>query len=207
MKVETQKLGFYIITLLFLILLICGISYAVYKFSFTGTRENSITSGNVSLSYEESTNISLTNQYPETDLVGSAKADSLTFSVSANIIGEFDLKYDIGISLIEEGKSLTADYIKFNLKKDNIYLLGTTDSTGITIGSRKNISGNNNLISSYAIDSDFFNQTGQKTYTIKAWISEDYEPIMIDVGSDGTQGKEVQSETFKFKISVIGSQI
>ena len=91
----------------------------------TGIKENVITTGQISIAFEEQNNISLVNRYPEVDSVGIASNDpnsSMTFTVSGNIIGDATVNYAIGLTSLTEGKTLTQDYIKIYLTKivDNI---------------------------------------------------------------------------------------
>ena len=50
-----------------LILLVVGISYAMYTFTGTGTKENVITTGQITVEFAEQNNILIQNRYPETD--------------------------------------------------------------------------------------------------------------------------------------------
>ncbi len=57
---------------LILVLMIVGISYAAFQFTGLGSRPNTITTGAITMSYEESTNvISMTGALPTTDVNGS----------------------------------------------------------------------------------------------------------------------------------------
>ena len=67
-----------------LILLVVGISYAMYTFTGTGTKENVITTGQITVEFAEQNNILIQNRYPETDTEGLASLDpnsQMTFTV------------------------------------------------------------------------------------------------------------------------------
>ena len=67
-----KKENILIIALLILMILaIIGVSYAAFSFSKIGTKVNSITTGSITMSYEESDNtITLNGALPTTDETG-----------------------------------------------------------------------------------------------------------------------------------------
>jgi len=76
---------------LILVLMIVGISYAAFKFTGLGKRENTITTGAITMEYEESTNtISMTGALPTTDATGKVrltKGEYFDFTIKSNIKG------------------------------------------------------------------------------------------------------------------------
>ena len=70
MKIK-KKENIVIIALLILMILAIGVSYAAFSFSKIGTKVNSITTGSITMSYEESDNtITLNGALPTTDETG-----------------------------------------------------------------------------------------------------------------------------------------
>ena len=70
MKIK-KKENILIIALLILMILAIGVSYAAFSFSKIGTKVNSITTGTITMSYEESDNtITLNGALPTTDETG-----------------------------------------------------------------------------------------------------------------------------------------
>ena len=70
MKIK-KKENILIIALLILMILAIGVSYAAFSFSKIGTKVNSITTGSITMSYEESDNtITLNGALPTTDETG-----------------------------------------------------------------------------------------------------------------------------------------
>ena len=70
MKIK-EKESILIIALLILMILAIGVSYAAFSFSKIGTKVNSITTGSITMSYEESDNtITLNGALPTTDETG-----------------------------------------------------------------------------------------------------------------------------------------
>ncbi len=71
MKVKKKENIVIIALLILMILAIIGVSYAAFSFSKIGTKVNSITTGSITMSYEESDNtITLNGALPTTDETG-----------------------------------------------------------------------------------------------------------------------------------------
>jgi len=190
-----------------LILMVVGISYAMYTFTGTGTKENVITTGQITVEFAEQNNILIQNRYPETDTVGLASTDpnsQMTFTVSSNIVGNATVNYAVGLVEIQEGTTLTQDYIKINLTKNGSAATGFTSTTGNTIGSFKNETFSD-LLTSHVIARGSVTGTQTDTYTLKAWIHEDYNLPTTDTSSGKVHSSTTTSEEFSFKIKVAGT--
>ena len=74
-----------------LVLAIIGVSYAVFNYARTGTKINIITTGEISMSYEEGRNvINLNGALPTTDETGVVRLNEgeyFDFTVTTNIKG------------------------------------------------------------------------------------------------------------------------
>ena len=148
-----------VIGVLVLIVVVVGVSYAMYSFTGTGTKENVITTGSISVvvdptkdpvtgdALSDQTQIKLTNQYAMTDGTGSAitpvegESALLKFYVAATLNGNTTINYEIGITknacteTTDGGVTygcLQDSEVNFNLKKGNEYLTGKgTATTGV----------------------------------------------------------------------------
>lgn len=209
-----------ILGVLLLVIAVVGVSFAMYTFSATGTKENVIQTGSVSISYDDTAEggaadaggvLSLTNQYPMTDANGIAQTGEgnvLAFTVAAEINGTMTIKYDLGFDAITEGTTLTDDMIKFVMYKqgNETPILGTA-TTGVTVASRASVAGPNNYITTYGLTGGTFTATAKDMYTIKAWVSEEYDLSTDGVQTEGnTQSGTTKSETFSFKVKVVAKQ-
>lgn len=182
-----------ILGVLVLVIAVVGVSFAMYSFSATGTTENVIQTGSVSIQYENESTITLTNQYPMTDALGIAQSaeknpDSvLTFDVTAAIAGTINIKYDLALDSIKytdvDGNpvtTLTDSNIKFVLTKvaegetEAEYVQGTAEQ-GVTFADVAANEGNGYIDGKYVIDSDTFTSNGKNSYVLKAWIDQDYK--------------------------------
>ena len=165
------------IGLALLIILTVSFSYALYSFTGNGTKENVITTGSINVTFSEKNNIKLENRYPETDSEGLNNTDTnsqMTFTVSSNISGDTKVNYALGITDITEGASLTQDYVKIYLKKGNNVAAGFTENKGELLSKFKN-KYVENAIDSHVLLTDVLSGSEVHTYTLKAWIDENYK--------------------------------
>ena len=113
---------------LILVLMIVGISYATFKFTGLGKRENTITTGAITMEYTESTNtISMTGALPTTDATGKVRltaGEYFDFTIKSNIQGNANINWEIA------AEDITASSAKkMNGKNIKLYLT-KLDSTG-----------------------------------------------------------------------------
>lgn len=203
MTENKKTLLFSILGVILLLVVVIGVSYAMYTFSANGTKQNVISTGTVSITYSESSTIRLDNAYPSTDATGSAvTGHDLVFTVNAAITGSSTISYEVGLANMTHNGNLTEDYVKFNLKKGETYLIGTA-TTGVTIGSVKTNAGT--LLTQYHLDGGTLSTADSSaTYTLRAWISENYNLTQGDNTTDGTTqtNTSASGEYFKFGIQV-----
>ena len=202
-----MKKNYYILTIInfvFLILMVIGVSYAAYKFSAAGTKENVISTGTISMSYSQNSFIDLKHTYPKTDTYAIATKEdksSMEFSVSMETSGTKQINYALAITNIEEGKTLKSDKVKIYLEKEGKVVNNFETNKGKTIDSFKNkyVEG---LIDSYAIYQDILT-TSNKThhYILTSWIDESY---ILPIKTETTTSKQTNEETYKFKVKVVG---
>ena len=187
-----------------LFVMVIGVSYAAYKFSAAGTKENVISTGTISMSYSQNSFIDLKHTYPKTDTYAIATKEdksSMEFSVSMETSGTKQINYALAITNIEEGTTLKSDKVKIYLEKEGKVVNNFETNKGQTIESFKNryVEG---LIDNYAIYQDILT-TSNKThhYTLTAWIDESY---ILPIKNETTTSKQTNEETYKFKVKVVG---
>ena len=192
------------ISFVLLFVMIIGVSYAAYKFSASGTKENVISTGTISMSYSQNSFIDLKHTYPKTDTYAIATKEdksSMEFSVSMETSGTKQINYALAITNIEEGTTLKSDKVKIYLEKEGKVVNNFETNKGQTIESFKNkyVEG---LIDSYAIYQDILT-TSNKThhYTLTSWIDESY---ILPIKNETTTTKQTNEETYKFKVKVVG---
>ena len=93
---KTRKEIIIIGVLLLFVISMIGVSYAAFRFMGEGTKLNTITTGSITMSYEESDNtISLNGALPTTDKTGMVRLNSgeyFDFTVSSTITGGEETK-------------------------------------------------------------------------------------------------------------------
>ena len=105
---------------LILVLMIVGISYAAFKFTGLGKKENTITTGAITMKYTESTNtISMNNALPTTDATGKVRlteGEYFDFTLSGTIKGSESINWEIAAEDVTTGtKKIDGKYIKLYL--------------------------------------------------------------------------------------------
>ena len=187
-----------------LFVMVIGVSYAAYKFSATGTKENVISTGTISMSYSQNSFIDLKHTYPKTDTYAIATKEdksSMEFSVSMETSGTKQINYALAITNIEEGTTLKSDKVKIYLEKEGKVVNNFETNKGKTIDSFKNkyVEG---LIDSYAIYQDILTTSNKvHHYTLTSWIDESY---ILPIKNETNNTKQTNEETYKFKVKVVG---
>ena len=179
----------------------------MYTFTGSGTKENVIQTGHIVITFNDVNNISIQNRYPETDSEGLANTDTnsqMTFTVTSDITGSTKVNYALGITDIQEGATLTQDYIKIYLKKGNSVVAGFTENKGELISSFKPLY-IENVMTSHVLLTDVISGSEVHTYTLKAWIDENYKLPSTETDTNGTHTNNTTSETFTFKIKGYGT--
>ena len=110
---------------LILVLMIVGISYAAFKFVGEGKKLNTITTGAITMEYEESTNtISMTGALPTTDATGKVRlteGEYFDFTIKSSIKGNANINWEIAAEDItaSSAKKMDGKNIKLYLTKLN----------------------------------------------------------------------------------------
>lgn len=210
MNNSKQPLIYSILGIVLLFIIVIGVSYAIYTFSGTGTTENVITTGSISVDFAQSDVFSLSDQYPMTDIEGLAQTEVGVFTIQPTLSGTSIINYEIGMEKLSS--TLTDDDVKINLTKkigtgDINYVKGT-DKTGVLISDFSSNKGNlsGTTISGYLLDSGSFTSSSLVTYTIKLWIDENYDLTTSDTSAGNTHSNKTILENYLFKIKAYAIQ-
>lgn len=211
-----------VFAILILIVVVIGVSFAIFSFSGTGTKENVITTGVVSLNFDDvegstvSKTINVDNEYPMDDTNGvnidnvKAKAD---FTVKADYNANMTVNYEIGITDINENiademEQISSNYVKVILfDGSGKILLGDavgSNFSGVTVDSLKSVAGPNGLINNYYLASgSFTNINKSEKYTMYAYLDKEYElPVdstQTTTDNGGTVSRNNDDATSKSK--------
>ncbi len=116
---ETRELLLSIFGVALIILVITGITYAVFKYTVQGEKINAITTGAIQMSYIESnTNvISIENAIPISDYIGKQQEEYFDFALTSSISGIIKINYNIVAKQVPTLNSLEPNQIKVYLEK------------------------------------------------------------------------------------------
>ncbi len=197
-----------------LIVAVIGVSFAVFTYQLAGQKENTITTGTITMNYTEGAKgISITNAMPVSDAVGktftatdvkssgeigSTGAGLFDFSVSATISGTVSIKYDV-IAVKQSTSTLDEKYAKLYLQKSAVagYTTTTDAKTPTVFSSLGAIStatttaGKAAGSSAKVLYSGTFSATKTDYFRLRMWVDQSYNIT-------GT------SKTFAVKINVYG---
>lgn len=181
-----------ILTIFILVLLIVGISYAAYNYSFVG-KESKLESGSVSIKFLESnTNvISLKNSLPEADKVGK-REDSFDFAVTTKASYNTGLKYNLSV----EKLSVSSGYTSLSDSQVKIYL--TDNSNNVLVEPT--------LISNLS-DKLLYTKTNSHSSS-KTEIKDMYKlRVWIDQNVDSSSWTKDSKFEYKFKVGLKSEEV
>lgn len=193
-----------ILGVIVLVIAVVGISYAMYTFTGTGTKENVITTGKISVSYGETNTITLTETYSATDAYGSQTSETLDFSVVSQMDGETAVAYDVQL-LVDEDEAtggLKDDHVDISIKKNADYLHNTGASVGLPLSTWAETNGTIITSGGYVVANGNFAGDGTDTYQIKAWVNDTYELPTTDTSEENTHANQTTYSTLTFKVKV-----
>ena len=114
-----------IVVLVLMVVVIIGVSYAAFSFSKLGDKVNTITTGSITMTYEETDNtISLNGALPTTDKTGMVRLNDgeyFDFSISSEITGNVNINYEIS------AKDVTTAERKIDGSNIKLYLTEIVD--------------------------------------------------------------------------------
>lgn len=166
-----------IVSVVVLVILTVGLSYATFAYSKVGTVENVIKSGTIVMSYQEATNgISINNAFPMSDETGkrlSSTNETFEFTVSSSITGKTEVLYEVSAKK-EDDSTLNNDEIRLYLEKKD-----STSSSYVSvfspspylpleedtpIGSKEG---------SMVMDQGVLTSSETNYYLLRMWVAED----------------------------------
>ena len=178
--------------ILLLIIAIIGVSYSAFRFRGEGTKVNSITTGSITMTYNETDNvINLEGALPTTDKTGKALSDYFEFTVSSSISGDVNINYEI--SAKKESGTLEDRYIKLYLTRvtaSGEEELMTPETYNEEASSNSYTGRPANEMSLYTSS---MNSSESNTYRLRMYVDESYNP-------QGDGG----GKTFTVRVNVYG---
>ena len=200
MNKEKIKNGLTIGALIIMLIMVIGISYAAFQFKGPGSKLNTITTGAVSMSYEESENsINLVNALPTTQTTGKKRLNSgeyFDFTIKSSIRGNIDINYEI-VAKEEDGNTFDSNNIYYYLTKVN----SNGSETEVMAPRKYYAEKEENVYTGRpaGVFSMFIGNLAEQgettiTYRLRMWVDEAYNPQNDNGGL-----------TYKAKVNVYGA--
>ena len=197
---KNRKIILSIIAVVTILVITVGVTYAAFSYVKPGQTLNTITTGAITMSYEESENtISLNNALPTTQATGKKQlgdGEYFDFTVKSSIKGNMDINYEIAAQE-EDGNTFSSSNIYYYLTKVNSNGLETE-----VMSPRKYYAEKEENIYTGRPAGVFSMFTGNLaeqgetsiTYRLRLWVDEGYNP-------QGDGG----GLTYKVKVNVYGA--
>ena len=179
--------------MLLVVVLLSGVSYAVFTSFSSQTDANTLAASCMDLDFNGQNEINLTNTYPVKD--GEAlESTPYTFTIK-NKCDNY-IEYYVIASVINTSNLLDSKYVK-------VSLLGDNDLTSSPITDLEAISTPQSL-SEYSITSNYVLKKGDgiskdesRTFNYRMWVNGDLQ--------DSWTSEDVESKNYQVKISVVGT--
>ena len=179
--------------MLLVVVLLSGVSYAVFTSFSSQTDANTLAASCMDLDFNGQNEINLTNTYPVKD--GEAlESTPYTFTIK-NKCDNY-IEYYVIASVIKTSNLLDSKYVK-------VSLLGDNDLTSSPITDLEAISTPQSL-SEYSITSNYVLKKGDgiskdesRTFNYRMWVNGDLQ--------DSWTSEDVESKNYQVKISVVGT--
>ena len=190
---------------LILVLMIVGISYAAFKFVGLGNKPNTITTGAITMEYEESTNtISMTGALPTTDATGKVRlteGEYFDFTIKSSIQGNANINWEIA------AEDITASAKKIDGKHIKLYLTSLDDSDNETEVMSPTIYSTDTTENTYtgrpanmmSLAKGTMSASETTKYRLRMYVDEDYNPqgdggslsFSVKINAYGKTGKKM----------------
>ena len=182
-----------------LVVAVVGVSFAAFTFTKTDTAENTITTGAITLTYQEGNAIELTDAMPITDAQGKGLSNAkqyLDFQLDAKVAGTTTINYDITASKVAESTLADSD-VKLYLES----LTGANSPEASAPGTQVMEPTNYNEAGSgddttgrpsgeMLLAHGTISKTGTTWYRLRMWVADD------------ATDEFTSSKTFKVKVNV-----
>ena len=178
-KIKKKENIIIAIILVIMVLAIIGVSYAAFSFGQLGNKPNTITTGDISMTYEEGDNtISIGNALPTTDATGTTRlkdGEYFDFSVSSNITGNVNINYEVSAKEVGEG-TIDGSNIK-------LYLTEIVDGEeqGLMTPETYNEEASENTYTGrpaneMSLYTSSMNSSEEHHYRLRMYVTEEYNP-------------------------------
>ena len=169
--------------MLLLVIALIGVSYAAFRFMGVGQRENTITTGSITMSYTESSNtISLSGALPTTDETGMKRlnpGEYFDFTVSSKISGNVNINYEITAKDVTDGGARKIDGSNIKLYLTRLTSDGTEEQVMSPETYNEETNANNftgRPAGEMSLYTSSMSSSESNTYRLRMYVDEDYNP-------------------------------
>lgn len=157
-----------------LVVAVVGVSFAAFTYTGTGTKENKISTGTISMTYTEDTNgISISNALPTSDAAGKVLAgedEKFDFTVMSTITGTATIQYEIAATK-DASSTLPDNGVRLYLEKKN----GDSYQSVFEPAAYEGVSANTTLgtqAGSMVLYSGSHSTTTTDNFRLRMWMAE-----------------------------------
>ena len=181
--IKTKKEIVIIGLILLMVIALIGVSYAAFRFTGEGTKVNSITTGSITMTYEETDNtINLSGALPTTDKTGKVRmnpGEYFDFTVSSNISGDVNINYEISAKDVTSSSANKIDGNNIKLYLTRLTDDGTEEEL-MTPEVYNEESNANNFTGrpsgEMSLYTSSMSSSESNNYRLRMWVDEDYNP-------------------------------
>ena len=179
---DKKKITTSLILALLLVIAIVGVSYAAFTYAGIGQKENTITTGVLTMSYIENTNtINMSNALPTTDATGKkrlAKGEYFDFTVSGTVKGSENINWEIAAEDVTTAtRKIDGSHIKLyltSINSDGTETEVMAPKTYKNETSANQTTGRPNNMMSLATGTT--NKSFSTKYRLRMYVDESYNP-------------------------------
>ena len=194
--------------ILLLVITIVGVSYAAFSYSKRGEKVNTITTGQIVMTYTETDNIiQIDGALPTTDKTGTVQlknGEYFDFNVSSTIVGNVNINYEISAKEVGES-TIAGSNIKLYLTKLN----GSEEEPLMTPETYHEEAEENTYTGRPAGEMSLYkgsmNSSENNNYRLRMYVDENYNPqgdgggltFSVRINVYGLAGEKYVPETTK----------
>ncbi len=179
-KINKKEMVMSIVALLFIVMVVIGITYAAFTYTGLGTKSNKVTTSTITMNYNEATNgITLSDAFPISDNDGkqlTGEGNTFGFTVTVTTGNNTAVGYEIS-AVKDTTSTLSNNDVRIYLEKSTTGAEGTYSSvlepTGFNpINATTEIG---TPTGEMILHSDSTTTTRTDYYILRMWVAEDYQ--------------------------------
>lgn len=175
-KNDSKSILLMILGVAILIVAVIGVSFAAFSATKTNNSVNTLTTGAISMTFNDTTYIDIRNAMPMKDKDGMAltgEYNSMKFTVTANVTGSTTIDYTLSAVDVTDttGKKIPEEYVKVYLEKEGSAVLKPTLYSNLEKVTHDGVDSKVLANGSFTTSSKTA-QTYVDSYELKMWVDE-----------------------------------